>query len=483
MSTAIQTYEGSAAITQWREPEEVLAQARKCAIALKGVLDLKPADKKVIFNNEEYLEREDWGTVANFYNCTAKSTETRYLQYGEVVGFEAVAVVIDRMSGIEIGRAESMCLNDEENWGKVPKYEWEDKLDDNGKKIWNPNLRKGKGGYEAKKVKVGETQKPLFQLRSMAQTRAEAKALKSVFGWVVVLAGYRATPAEELTGHEDFERGNGREQKPPVQQPQRASEVKKQQEAQQSTQAQQGQQTTTQGQQQEPQGKTAENPGEKEIFGIIESAKQAKSGTMWVTVKGEPFIVAVDEKNIDGDMVTGNYIKFRGILKWSEKLKTAQNPKGKFWSLAALIELSPVQDGDPSEPVSGAESSTQADPKNAPMADDAEAVADALFGGKKEPQSNAGVQGLVDKGMLTPASQLPTTTKPGTIGSKRAKRLYAIAGQNKKATGFTDENIHKVLAALPNPLEHLSDLEVSMYEQFEKFCTGESDWTELLKDE
>jgi hypothetical protein len=84
--------------------------------------------------------------------------------------------------------------------------------------------------------------------------------------------------------------------------------------------------------------------------------------------------------------------------------------------------------------------------------------------------------------MLTPASQLPTTNKPGTIGNKRAKRLYAIAGQNKKATGFTDENIHKVLAALPNPLEHLSDLEVSMYEQFEKFCTGESDWTELLKD-
>lgn len=471
MSTAIQTYEGSAAITQWREPEEVLAQARKCAIALKGVLDLKPADKKVIFNNEEYLEREDWGTVANFYNCTAKSTETRYLQYGEVVGFEAVAVVIDRISGIEIGRAESMCLNDEENWGKVPKYEWEDKLDDNGKKIWNPNLRKGKGGYEAKKVKVGETQKPLFQLRSMAQTRAEAKALKSVFGWVVVLAGYRATPAEELTGHEDFERGNGREQKPPVQQPQRASEVKKQQEAQHSTQTQQSQQANTQGQQQ-----TADKPGEKEVSGIIESAKQSKSGSMWITVKGEPLVVAVDEKNIDADMVAGNFIKFRGLLKWANPLKTEKNPKGEFWSLAALIELSPVQDGDP-------EKSEEKPADDGKMADDAEAVADALFGGKQETEGKAAVQGLVDKGMLTPASQLPTTTKPGTIGNKRAKRLYAIAGQNKKATGFTDENIHKVLAALPNPLEHLSDLEVSMYEQFEKFCTGESDWTELLKDE
>ena len=463
MSTAIQTYEGSAAITQWREPEEVLAQARKCAIALKGVLDLKPADKKVIFNNEEYLEREDWGTVANFYNCTAKSTETRYLQYGEVVGFEAVAVVIDRMSGIEIGRAESMCLNDEENWGKVPKYEWEDKLDDNGKKIWNPNLRKGKGGYEAKKVKVGETQKPLFQLRSMAQTRAEAKALKSVFGWVVVLAGYRATPAEELTGHEDFERGNGREQKPPVQQPQRASEVKKQQEAQQSTQAQQGQQANTQGQQQ-----TADKPVEKEVSGIIENIKPMKS-VWWLTIKGEKLIVRVLEKDTDADMVKGNFIKFRGQVLNNQQV-------GDFWALLGLIELSPVQDGDP-------EKSEEKPADDGKMADDAEAVADALFGGKQETEGKAAVQGLVDKGMLTPASQLPTTTKPGTIGNKRAKRLYAIAGQNKKATGFTDENIHKVLAALPNPLEHLSDLEVSMYEQFEKFCTGESDWTELLKDE
>ena len=262
--------------------------------------------------------------------------------------------------------------------------------------------------------------------------------------------------------------------KPPVQQPQRASEVKKQQEAKQSTQAQnQGaQEQNTSSPMQQPQAEGLQ--GTKEVSGIIESAQQAKSGTMWITVKGEPLVVAVDEKNIDADMIAGNFIKFRGLRKWANPLKTEKNPKGEFWSLAALIELSPVQDGEPV---------TEKVEATAEMASDAEAVADALFGGKQEPDGKAAVQGLVDKGMLTPASQLPTTTKPGTIGNKRAKRLYAIAGQNKKTTGFTDENIHKVLAALPNPLEHLSDLEVSMYEQFEKFCTGDSDWTELLKDE
>jgi len=472
MSTAITQYEGQDfGLTQWRPPEQVLGEAKQAADALTRVISLKKNPVK--FNNEIYLEFEDWQTCAKFYGVTAKVERTGYVEYGAVHGFEATAVAVDR-NGMEISRAESLCLDDEENWGKVPKYEWKDKLDGNGKKIWNPNLRGGKGGYEAEKIKIGEFPKPLFQLKSMAQTRACSKVLRQVFAWIVVLAGYQPTPAEELTGHEDF--GDPTPQKPPVQQPQRASEVKKQQEAQQSTQAQQSQQANTQGQHQASQGQTADKPGEKKVSGIIESAKQAKSGIMWITVKGEPLVVAVDEKNIDADMVAGNYIKFRGLRKWANPLKTEKNPKGEFWSLAALIELSPVQDGEP-------EKSEEKPADDGKMAEDAEAVADALFGGKQETEGKAAVQGLVDSGQLKPASQLPTTTKPGTIGKKRSQRLYAIATQNKKATGFTEENIKKVLAALPIPLEHLSDLEVGMYETMEKFCTGEADWTELLKDE
>ena len=58
-----------------------------------------------------------------------------------------------------VGGAEAYCMRDEENW----------------------------------------KEKPWFQLASMAQTRAGAKALRNVLAWVVVLAGYRPTPAEELT--------------------------------------------------------------------------------------------------------------------------------------------------------------------------------------------------------------------------------------------------------------------------------------------
>ena len=41
--------------------------------------------------------------------------------------------------------------------------------------------------------------KPEFQLASMAQTRACGKVLRLLLGWVMTLAGYEPTPAEEMT--------------------------------------------------------------------------------------------------------------------------------------------------------------------------------------------------------------------------------------------------------------------------------------------
>ncbi len=79
----------------------------------------------------------------------------------------------------------AMCLNDEENWGLRPKYEWT-----------------GPQGAR-KKTKIGEIAVPLFQLRSMAQTRAQAKALKGPFSWIVAMAGFAPAAAEEGGGIEE----------------------------------------------------------------------------------------------------------------------------------------------------------------------------------------------------------------------------------------------------------------------------------------
>jgi hypothetical protein len=51
--------------------------------------------------------------------------------------------------------------------------------------------------------------KPEFQLASMAQTRAAGKVLRLLLGWIVTLAGYEPTPAEEMVVEDPApDRGN-----------------------------------------------------------------------------------------------------------------------------------------------------------------------------------------------------------------------------------------------------------------------------------
>ena len=183
------------------------------AKALQDVLDKKK--KPVIFNNERYIEFEDWQTLARFYGYSVQVRSTNFVDYGSAKGFEATADVLKVDTGQIVSSADAMCLNDEENWGARSKYEWKEVLDDNGRKVYDKSLWGGKGGYVKEKVLVGETPVPLFQLRSMAQTRACAKAFRNVLAWVVVLAGYRPTPAEEM-GNPD--RGSS-EPPPPFDEP------------------------------------------------------------------------------------------------------------------------------------------------------------------------------------------------------------------------------------------------------------------------
>jgi len=163
-----------------RAPELVLAEAVRAAQALKDVIDKKPQQLK--FNGKTYLQFEDWQTLGRFYGVTAVARSTRYVEYGDgeyaVRGFEASAEALLVGNNQVISRAEAMCLDDEPKWGSRPKYEWRNN----------------------KRTQVGMEPVPLFQLRSMAQTRACAKVLRNVLAWVVVLAGYAPTPAEEMDG-------------------------------------------------------------------------------------------------------------------------------------------------------------------------------------------------------------------------------------------------------------------------------------------
>jgi len=166
-----------------RDPAVVLKEARNAAKVLKTVLDAKP--RKVILNSktkEQYLEFEDWQLLGKFYGITARVVSTSPVQIGSAVGFEAYAEAIHIESGKRISSADAMCLNDEDKWRARSKFDWKTV---DGQRV---------------KEKVGEEGVPMFQLRSMAQTRACAKSLRNALAWVVVLAGgnYRTIPAEEM---------------------------------------------------------------------------------------------------------------------------------------------------------------------------------------------------------------------------------------------------------------------------------------------
>lgn len=143
------------------DPEKVIEFASKAAKALTKIVAQKP--KKVIIQGEQYLEFEDWQTIGRFYGATVGIEWTKLIQKENIViGYEARAIVY--LHGQIISSAEAECLRDEFNWKN----------------------------------------KPQFQLRSMAQTRAGAKALRNVFAWVAVLAGYKPCPAEEMINNEEI---------------------------------------------------------------------------------------------------------------------------------------------------------------------------------------------------------------------------------------------------------------------------------------
>lgn len=106
---------------------------------------------------------EHWQTIASFYGVTAKVVATNYVEFGDHVGWEAIAEAIRVSDGAVVSRAEAMCMTDEPRWAG----------------------------------------RPMHQIRAMAQTRAVSRVLRNVFARVMVLAGVEATPAEDVDSEED----------------------------------------------------------------------------------------------------------------------------------------------------------------------------------------------------------------------------------------------------------------------------------------
>ena len=141
---------GSQSVKLVGNPQDRLKQGKEAAEALMSVA--KPID----IQGKPYLTIKDWQTIGSFYGLFSGAEDSDPVNIDGVAGFKAKAVV-RTADGTIISAAVGYCMDE--------------------------GLWKGR---------------EKFAQASMAQTRASAKALRMVVGWVAHLAGYEDTPAEEM---------------------------------------------------------------------------------------------------------------------------------------------------------------------------------------------------------------------------------------------------------------------------------------------
>jgi len=138
-------------------PEDVLKMATKIAKMVAKVVESQ--EMYCVISGKKYVRCEGWTTMGSILGLRAIITEVK--EEENEIGEKKYIAVAEVYKGERlISRAESECAA------------WE-------------------------KRRLGEKQDD-YVLRSMAQTRAIAKAYRLCLSWVMALAGYEPTPAEEM---------------------------------------------------------------------------------------------------------------------------------------------------------------------------------------------------------------------------------------------------------------------------------------------
>lgn len=150
------------------DPVEVVARASRVAASLKEVIKAQGLISKI--SGKEYPRCEAWTLLGTMLGVFPVLVWTRAMENGWEARVEART-----RDGAVVGAAEAQCLKTERNWGN---------RDD-------------------------------FALRSMAQTRATAKALRMPLGFVMTLSGIEPTPAEEMTFEKPPAKDNATAKAPP----------------------------------------------------------------------------------------------------------------------------------------------------------------------------------------------------------------------------------------------------------------------------
>jgi hypothetical protein len=155
MTTDIVVSESPDMMMQTLDAAGIVSQASEVAGLLTSIL----RDQNLVANiqGKEHVMVEGWTMLAAMMNHSVGTTGTEPVVIDGKAGFRTHATVYDR-NGNVVGSADGICTRGERSWANREDY----------------------------------------ALSGMAQTRAVSRALRQRFGFVIRLAGYESTPAEEM---------------------------------------------------------------------------------------------------------------------------------------------------------------------------------------------------------------------------------------------------------------------------------------------
>jgi hypothetical protein len=145
------------------EPEQIIAKATAVSNRLVDIVE-KGKLYSLIKTREgerKFVKAEGWTAMIAMLGIFPRADYCKRLEREDEIAYEA-KVTLRHLSGIEVGAGDAICSSRERNWSGRDEY----------------------------------------AIKSMAQTRAVGKACRLSFSWIMALAGYEVTPAEEMVSED-----------------------------------------------------------------------------------------------------------------------------------------------------------------------------------------------------------------------------------------------------------------------------------------
>jgi len=136
-------------------PIQVIRNATEIAKELKNIIQDAKLTQKI--SGRDFVKVEGWTSMLAMLGVNPILVSNNRIDREDEVAYEATVELQSRDGNI-IGRGEAICSNSERNWKNRDEY----------------------------------------AIKSMAATRATGKAARLSFSWIMTLAGYDPTPAEEM---------------------------------------------------------------------------------------------------------------------------------------------------------------------------------------------------------------------------------------------------------------------------------------------